>query len=401
MEFSFQTIINIVFFVGAVQGFILTGLLYSIKTNVISNRLLGLLTTFWAIILLVFALQSYGIHNKYPHLLNTFSMLMFTWFPLLFLSTKYLISSYQRFQIKDLLHFVPMLITIILFLDFYTLSGEDKIDMVRNPHGLYEFAALVFEEMLAIQGVVYSVLTLLLINSYRKRIVDFHANVDKTILVGLRIGVLLSLIAWIIGVIGNILSRAKIDPGVDIFLFVYLFFVAIIYVISIIALRSGEVYKLKGRFAADLLGTEFIADRNSISEDKQRNNPASKDLSKKEEELEAELNKKLLDYMKESKPYLNPDFSLQVLSNELSVSRHQLSSAINSKLKMNFFEFVNSYRIKEVKELMSLESNKNKNNYELGFEAGFNSKATYYRIFKQITGKTPSDYRSEIERINN
>lgn len=394
MDLSFETVINIVFFVGALQGFILTGILFFIKTNVISNRLLGLLTSFWAIILLVFALQSYGLHNNYPHLLNTFSMLMFAWFPLLFLSVKYLISSYQYFQWKDLLHFIPMLITIILFLDFYGMSGEEKIEMVRNPYGMYEFAASVFEEMLAIQGVVYSVLTLLLLNSYKRRVVDFHANVDRAILIGLRIGVVFSLIAWIFGIIGNILGRVEIDPGFDIFLFVYLFFVAIIYIISIIAIRSGEVYKLKGQFASELLGTDTIVDDGSSIEENSANNSLTKSLSEKEEELEAELHIKMLDYMEISKPFLNPDFNLQSLSDTLRVSRHQLSSTINKKEGKNFFEFVNLYRVNEVKRLMEEEKNKDKKNYELAFEAGFNSKATFYRIFKQLTGFTPSAYRT-------
>lgn len=395
VDLTFQTVIDIVFFVGALQGFILTGLLYSMKTNVISNRLLGLLTSFWAIILLVFALQSYGLHTAYPHLLNTLSLLMFAWFPLLFLTVKYLVGSYHNFQKKDLLHFTPILICILLFLDFYGRSGEEKIEMVRNPDGLFEFASMVYEEMLAIQGIVYSVLTLLLLKSYKRRVVDFHANVDKSILVGLRIGVQLSLIAWIFGIIGNMIERAEIDPGFDIFLFVYLFFVAIIYIISIIALRSGEVYKLKGSNAADLLGAEMSTVNNSSYEERQVSNPVIKSLSEKEEELETELNNKLLDYMNESKPYLNPDFSLQALSDDLYVSRHQLSSIINKKQGMNFFEFVNSYRIDEVKKLMDDLSNDEMKNYELAYEAGFNSKATFYRIFKQMTGQTPSDYRAK------
>ncbi len=393
MDLTFQSIINIIFFVGALQGFILTGLLYSIKTNVISNRLLGILTSFWAIILLVFALQFYGIHNKYPHLLNTFSQLMFAWFPLLFLSVKYLIKSYSHFQKKDLLHFIPMVISILLFLDFYSLSGEEKIEMVRNPSGIYEVASLVFEEMLAIQGVVYSVLALLLLNSYRKRVVDFHANVDIVLLKGIRIGVLLSLIAWIIGIVGIILDRAELDPGFDIFLFVYLFFVAIIYIISIIALRSGEVYKLKGELASELFAKEANQSRRYSKESETNVQERTKELSVKEEEFESVLNKRLISYMENSKPYLNPDFNLQVLSDYLLVSRHQLSSTINTKQKMNFFEFVNSYRVNEVKKLMSDEAKSDLKNYELAFEAGFNSKATFYRIFKQMTGQTPSDYR--------
>lgn len=100
MEISSQTIINIVFFAAAIQGIILTVLLFFMKTNVISNRLLGILTFMWAIILTLFALQSYDIFIHYPHLLNTLNHLLFAWFPLMFLSVKYLVSNYKKFRLR-------------------------------------------------------------------------------------------------------------------------------------------------------------------------------------------------------------------------------------------------------------------------------------------------------------
>jgi AraC-like DNA-binding protein len=64
---------------------------------------------------------------------------------------------------------------------------------------------------------------------------------------------------------------------------------------------------------------------------------------------------------------------------------------------MNFFDFVNLYRVNEVKGLMKKDSTGDSKNYQLAYEAGFNSKATFYRIFKKFSGQTPSDYRAMIE----
>ena len=206
------------------------------------------------------------------------------------------------------------------------------------------------------------------------------------------------MIAWFIGIVGTIIERDQIDIGVDLFLFVYLFFVAIIYIISIIAIRSGEVYKLRGDQVTDLLRPErkIKNPQNLTSQKTTIAYENTNELGLKEEVFETELNSRLLEFMENTKPYLNPDFSLQALSNDLNVSRHQLSSTINTRQKMNFYEFVNLYRIQEIKELMKDQSNKNKNNYDLAYEAGFNSKATFYRIFKQLTNQTPSDYRSSL-----
>ncbi len=118
---------------------------------------------------------------------------------------------------------------------------------------------MVGEEILTIQGVVYSILTLIMLNNYMHKVVDFHSNVDRTILKGLKAGIVLSLIAWVIAILGTLINRAEVDIGVDLFLFVYLFFVAIIYIISIIAIRSPEVYKLKGEDLSDLFMPPQIA----------------------------------------------------------------------------------------------------------------------------------------------
>lgn len=67
---------------------------------------------------------------------------------------------------------------------------------------------------------------------------------------------------------------------------------------------------------------------------------------------------------------------------------------------MNFFDFVNLHRVNEVKELMEKDPEKKIKNYQLAYDAGFNSKATFYRIFKQFSGHTPSSYRASIKNIN-
>lgn len=398
MEVSFETIINTIFYIGCIQGIILTIFLFNVKTNIISNRLLGILTFLWAVILLVFALQSYGLYRHFPHLLKLFFPLLFAWFPLLYLSVKYLITSHYKFEKIDFLHFLPMLIIILLNFGFYFKSASEKLDIVNSPEGYYYIVDTIGEEILSIQGIVYSIFTLIILSNYMQKVVDFHSNINLTILKGIKAGIILSLIAWIIGIVGTIIERAQIDIGIDLFLFVYLFFVAIIYIISIIAIRSPEVYKLKGEDLSDLLmPSKLEKSANDPIVQKNVNKDIKKDgLGFKEEAFETELNNRLLEFMEKSKPYLNPDFSLQALSDDLSVSRHQLSATINSKQKMNFYEFINAYRVNEVIALMKDSSNKSKNNYDLAFDAGFNSKATFYRIFKQLTMQTPSDYRSSI-----
>ena len=109
------------------------------------------------------------------------------------------------------------------------------------------------------------------------------------------------------------------------------------------------------------------------------------------------LKEKLLAYMSSDKPYLNPDLTLTDLATQLSISRNQLSEVINTGVGDNFYNFINKYRIDEVKRLMQEDSTKRFKIMSLAYDAGFNSKSSFNNIFKKIMGLTPSAYRNGQE----
>jgi len=99
--------------------------------------------------------------------------------------------------------------------------------------------------------------------------------------------------------------------------------------------------------------------------------------------------------MNEAKPYLYPLLNLDQLASQLSMPPRALSLAIKSQFETNFYEFVNSYRINEAKQILADPQQKHKTMIEISNECGFNSKATYNSFFKKLVGATPSQYRSE------
>ncbi len=244
MQISWYGIIDVLFYMGAVQGVVLSIFLYSIKSNIIANRLLGLLTFLWAIILTIFAIQSQGLFIEYPHLLKTFAHVEFTFFPLLYLHVKYLLSKHSKFDTKDLVHFIPMFINVLLYAGFYFKSASDKILMAQLEGGYYHIATIISDEILTIQGIVYPILILLMMKNYNSKVIDYQSNTDRVDLKLLRIGVVLSLISWVFGITAFNLSLFNIDIGFDLFIICYLFIVFIIYIISYIAIWSPEVFKL-------------------------------------------------------------------------------------------------------------------------------------------------------------
>lgn len=388
--------INILFYLGAVQGFLLSVFLFTIKANKISNKLLGLLTLIWGLILLQFPMQADGLYRQYPHLLKTISQLLFAFFPLLYLHVKYLLSKYTKFRKIDLLHFLPLVINTLLWMDFYLKSGELKLQIIGAKPLYYKIIQIAGDEFIAIQGIIYSVLALGLLSIYKQRIKNYQSNTDKAIIKVLYSGILLSLFAWIIGTIGINLQLFHIDIHFDLYVIVYLILVVIIYIISYVAVKTPEVFKLdKEQIRVVFMkpdgegidsrqnGKSILIGDETIAQDK---------IDEKVSEEIRSFNEELVEHMESQKPFLNPELSLQDLSDHIGLTRHQLSLVINQIHGINFYEFVNQYRINEVKQLMTDPSNYNFKLLSLAYDAGFNSKASFNRIFKQQTNMTPSQY---------
>lgn len=96
--------------------------------------------------------------------------------------------------------------------------------------------------------------------------------------------------------------------------------------------------------------------------------------------------------MRDEKIYRNEAVRLDTLAGRLDLPRHVVSNAINAT-GMNFFEYVNYWRIEEAKLLLTTTSRKELNVIEVAFEVGFSNKVSFNRFFKRYTGVTPTDYR--------
>ena len=101
----------------------------------------------------------------------------------------------------------------------------------------------------------------------------------------------------------------------------------------------------------------------------------------------------LEDYMKTNKPYFDPDLTLMDLAEKTSIPYRALSEVINNALKQNFYDFINGYRIRESKKLLSEKGNKFTTVLEVLYEVGYNSKSSFNVAFKKHTGMTPTEFK--------
>jgi AraC-like DNA-binding protein len=106
------------------------------------------------------------------------------------------------------------------------------------------------------------------------------------------------------------------------------------------------------------------------------------------------LKERLLQYMETGRPYLKSDLKISELAESLSVPYHQLSELINDEFLVNFYDFINKYRVEEAKRIL-IDNTRNFKMLAIAYEVGFNSKATFNRVFKKFTGQTPSDFQEK------
>jgi len=102
--------------------------------------------------------------------------------------------------------------------------------------------------------------------------------------------------------------------------------------------------------------------------------------------------------METGRYYHEAELSLSSLAEILHINPHELSRIINVALKRNFNDFVNDYRIREITRKMQDAAYDHITLLGIAFDCGFNSKTTFNRTFKQMTGKSPAEYKNELKK---
>lgn len=98
-------------------------------------------------------------------------------------------------------------------------------------------------------------------------------------------------------------------------------------------------------------------------------------------------------YYEDRKIYLNLELKMSDVAKAMNYSVQEISQAINQNEKIGFIDFTNKYRVNEV--LLRLSQPDHLKKYTLltiATECGFNSKSSFYRAFKKVTGKTPASF---------
>ncbi|CAD0218767.1 AraC family transcriptional regulator [Chryseobacterium sp. JV274] len=95
--------------------------------------------------------------------------------------------------------------------------------------------------------------------------------------------------------------------------------------------------------------------------------------------------------------YTDSTLNREKVAEKLGISAGYLSQIVNTITGDNFAHYINQYRVKAVKEMISDPEFENYTLLTMGLESGFTSKTTFYNSFKKVTGQTPNEYKNTLK----
>ena len=175
----------------------------------------------------------------------------------------------------------------------------------------------------------------------------------------------------------------------------------IIITLIITIIQNSRLKKSQKMIVAENVKSFRIEEENIKLKDAihQGNIPKTTEIQsdKTEETSDKILYREIVELLDQNKLYKNPEFNLAMLAKELNTNRSYISKAINEGGNKTFIEFISDYRIAESKRLLCSMDIKQITIEAIGKEAGFNSKSTFFRVFKTNTGVTPSFFLNNLD----
>ncbi len=305
-----------------------------------------------------------------PRLYSLSEYAIFLFGATVYLFTKSTLFGRNVFKRADLVHYIPGILYIIVVSVYYVFAPAELIKS-RVESGQLFIVVSIFVSTGLVVNTTYWALAVRLFISFRKQLsneVSFSVRHSflRNFLIVVGVCLLIWLVIFIIGVTGESWLERSVRP------FIWMALCLLMLFISYYSIKEPEFLKVSGK----LPSTKYAQSKLSNSE-----------LEK--------LKQRLDQLMEEKKPYLNRNLMKADLAEMLGVNNPEVARLLNEKIGMNFFEYVNYFRIREFIELAKMDRAKNLTFFGIAQEAGFNSKTTFNKSFKKIMGTSPSEYFSQ------
>ena len=355
------------------------------------------LSTSWQ--LFTYSLLQNGAIAHLPHAMWTAYPINYLIGPLFFIYTRFVFSNKKRLCWYDALHFLPFALELYLYRGFLFLDGESKMELYFSLPAESKTSPAILVEMLkmSVVSIVYFTFSYLTLRKRRRALAEQtsdNANARNTdhfqFLARLFVTILIGQFMFVIA----LYTKENYAVHVD-----YTF----------ILLKSFTIHAI-GYLAINRPNRIFLIDTVEASAEESptcanEHTQASAEKYAKSGLSEAQMDefyKQLLLCIQKEEPHLNDDLNLSELANLVGISNHHLSQVINRRAGQTFYDFINRHRVEYAKKLfMNPEYDGNHTIIEIAFKAGFNSKASFNRVFKKHTGQTPTEFRREARKNRN
>lgn len=377
---------SILLLIGTVHGLVLAALLLRTPANRIANRLLALLLALVALRIVPYIIGFAGFYDAYPWLTYlpyewSLGYGAIIWLYARVICTGALPTRYRWHLVPALLqgtYYCVLFVQPLTFKNAYNGAIHDPIvvpiESTLTMLSMATYLALAWREYIGYQRWLDADL------SNRE---EFRLDWLRLFLLAFGITLVLWGVTLFVDIAVKPLSYFDRFP-------LYLWFSALIYGLGLGGLRSAtKVYPRPGNAS----GPTSSAAPELPGEVEPRTAPAPD-----RQPDWAAMGRKWSDAVRQSDWWRDPDLTAPLLARHLATNTTYRSRALNEGLGQNFNEFVNRIRVQAVQTELA-QSTRDRDVLAIALDAGFNSKASFNRVFKRLTGQTPTEFRSQNDPI--
>ncbi len=362
---------------GALNGAALAILLLRTHQNRAANRVLATLLAVLVLRLVPYVLGYAGYYDAYPWLSFAPFDLPLAIGPLLWLYVERLTS--DRLPPRWWVHLLPAAAHLVAWSVIFALASLEQknaiatvwIDPLVAP-------AITFGALVSLAA--YGWRAFMTLQRYQRWLDDHLSNREEFRLTWLRrlLGLFATLgVAWLF--VASVDAFVRPLSYYDEFPF-YVFQGLLAWVMGLLAWRDAEL-----RYPAPEVDVTDVT--SSVPEP---------DLSSGRGPDWSLLGREYLEAIRANGWWKDSQLTLSSLARHLATNTSYLSKALNQGLGQNFNECINRLRVEAV--ALELRNGSRQDLVQLGFDAGFNSKASFQRAFSQYMQQTPSTYRAQVQR---
>jgi AraC-like DNA-binding protein len=311
-----------------------------------------------------------GLYEMAPALAVLMGSVALAYGPLFYFYIRAMTAADRLWAPADVFHAVPLLLGLLAY-GAYLRSPGGGPAWPGIIGGIARHPWLAVTWLSTLQTVVYVASIVRLLRAYSERIKATYSTIDKINLAWLRRRLAIYAAIWVVGLVAIAVVGFE-GRALGLFMQIVAFLTALnIFATGYRALRQSEVVLGPSETRP---GRRY--ERSSLTP-----------------ENAALYRTRLLELVERERSYLDPEITLPKLAQAVGIPVVHLSRVINEQLGRNFFEFINRYRVEEAKRRLAGPGAGRDKLITVALDCGFNSLATFNRVFKELAGRTPSEYR--------